>query len=65
MTRRRPRIAAASAPLLDAVPPYFSQAVVTPDRRLATMAFGIRLMPLDRQQKVIEECATASTRRRA
>ncbi len=41
--------------LLDAVPPYFSQAVITPDRRLATMAFGIRLMPLDRQQKVIEE----------
>ncbi|MFL5819243.1 MAG: efflux RND transporter permease subunit [Solirubrobacteraceae bacterium] len=41
--------------LLDAVPPYFSQAVITPDRRLATMAFGIRLMPLDRQQEVIEE----------
>jgi predicted RND superfamily exporter protein len=40
--------------LLDAVPPYFSQAVITPDRRLASMAFGIRLMPLDRQQKVIE-----------
>ena len=29
--------------------------MITPDRRLATMAFGIRLMPLDRQQKVIEE----------
>ncbi len=41
--------------LLDAVPPYFSQAVITPDRRLATMAFGIRLMPLDRQQSVIEQ----------
>jgi uncharacterized protein len=41
--------------LLDAVPPYFSQAVITPDRRVATMAFGIRLMPLDRQQEVIEE----------
>jgi hydrophobe/amphiphile efflux-3 (HAE3) family protein len=41
--------------LLDAVPPYFSQAVITPDRRLATMAFGIRLMPLDEQQKVIED----------
>jgi hydrophobe/amphiphile efflux-3 (HAE3) family protein len=41
--------------LLDAVPPYFSQAVITPDRRLATMAFGIRLMPLDRQQDVIEQ----------
>ncbi|HVE68062.1 MAG TPA: MMPL family transporter [Solirubrobacteraceae bacterium] len=41
--------------LLEAVPPYFSQAVITPDRRMATMAFGIRLMPLDRQQEVIEE----------
>jgi hydrophobe/amphiphile efflux-3 (HAE3) family protein len=41
--------------LLDAVPPYFSQAVITPDRRVATMAFGIRLMPFDRQQEVIEE----------
>jgi hydrophobe/amphiphile efflux-3 (HAE3) family protein len=40
--------------LLEAVPPYFSQAVITADRRMATMAFGIRLMPLDRQQAVIE-----------
>jgi predicted RND superfamily exporter protein len=40
--------------LLDAVPPYFSQAVITADRQLATMAFGIRLMPLDRQQHVID-----------
>jgi len=41
--------------LLAAVPPYFSQAVMSPDRRTATMAFGIRLMPLDRQQQVIEQ----------
>jgi hydrophobe/amphiphile efflux-3 (HAE3) family protein len=41
--------------LLEAVPPYFSQAVITADRRMATMAFGIRLMPLDRQQAVIDE----------
>jgi predicted RND superfamily exporter protein len=41
--------------LLDAVPPYFSQAVISRDRRVATMAFGIRLMPLDRQQAVIDE----------
>jgi hydrophobe/amphiphile efflux-3 (HAE3) family protein len=41
--------------LLDAVPPYFSQGVITRDRRVATLAFGIRLMPLDRQQRVIEE----------
>jgi hydrophobe/amphiphile efflux-3 (HAE3) family protein len=41
--------------LLDAVPPYFSQAVITSDRRVATMAFGIRLMPFDQQQAVIDE----------
>ena len=40
--------------LLDAVPPYFSQAVITPDHREATLAFGIRLMPLSRQQRVID-----------
>jgi uncharacterized protein len=40
--------------LLDVVPPYFSQSVVTPDLRTATMAFGIRLMSLERQQEVIE-----------
>jgi hydrophobe/amphiphile efflux-3 (HAE3) family protein len=39
--------------LLDAVPPYFSQGVITGDRRTATLAFGIRLMPLQRQQEVI------------
>jgi predicted RND superfamily exporter protein len=41
--------------LLSAVPPYFRQAVVTPDRRTATMAFGIRFMSLDRQQAVIDD----------
>ena len=40
--------------LLAAVPPYFSQGVITPDHRVATLAFGIRLMPLDRQQSVID-----------
>jgi hydrophobe/amphiphile efflux-3 (HAE3) family protein len=40
--------------LLDAVPPYFSQGVITADRRTATLAFGIRLMALDRQQDVID-----------
>jgi uncharacterized protein len=40
--------------LLDAIPPYFSQDVITPDRRTATLAFGIRLMPLAEQQEVIE-----------
>jgi hydrophobe/amphiphile efflux-3 (HAE3) family protein len=41
--------------LLDTVPPYFSQGVVTADRRTANLAFGIRLMPLDRQEEVVED----------
>jgi predicted RND superfamily exporter protein len=40
--------------LLAAIPAYFSQDVITPNRRAATLAFGIRLMSLDRQQRVIE-----------
>ncbi len=40
--------------LLRSVPPYFSQAVLTSDHREATLAFGIRLMPLSRQQGVID-----------
>jgi hydrophobe/amphiphile efflux-3 (HAE3) family protein len=40
--------------LLDAVPAYFSQAVITPDRRYAVMSFGIKLLPLDRQQEVLD-----------
>jgi predicted RND superfamily exporter protein len=40
--------------LLGAVPPYFSQAVITADRTTATLAFGVRLMPLDEQKKVID-----------
>jgi predicted RND superfamily exporter protein len=43
------------AQLLDAVPPYFSQGVVTPDRKTANLAFGIRLMPLDRQKEVVDD----------
>ncbi len=39
--------------LLGAVPAYFSQAVITKDHREATLAFGIRLEPLARQQRVI------------
>jgi hydrophobe/amphiphile efflux-3 (HAE3) family protein len=42
------------AGLLAAVPSYFSQDVITADRRVATLAFGIRLMSLQRQQAVIE-----------
>jgi uncharacterized protein len=40
--------------LLDAVPPYFSQAVISGDRRTANLAFGIRLMPLERQKEVVD-----------
>jgi uncharacterized protein len=40
--------------LLDAIPPYFSQDVITPDRRVATLAFGIRLMSLQQQQQLID-----------
>jgi uncharacterized protein len=41
--------------LLSVIPPYFSQDVIAPDRRVATLAFGIRLMSLERQQRLIEE----------
>jgi uncharacterized protein len=41
--------------LLDAVPAYFSQGVVTADRKTANLAFGIRLMPLDRQKAVVDD----------
>jgi len=40
--------------LLGAVPPYFSQAVLAPRRDAATLAFGIRLMDLEDQQRVID-----------
>jgi predicted RND superfamily exporter protein len=49
------RDASAIANLLDAVPPYFSQSVVSADRRTATLAFGIRLMDLERQTGVIAQ----------
>jgi uncharacterized protein len=41
--------------LLDAVPAYFSQGAVTEDRRTANLAFGIRLMPLERQKEVVDD----------
>ncbi len=40
--------------LLGTIPAYFSQNVITPNRRVATLAFGIRLMSLTEQQHVIE-----------
>jgi hypothetical protein len=39
--------------LLAVLPPYFKSAVITSDYRYATVAFGIRLMPLSRQEQVI------------
>ncbi|HET9719532.1 MAG TPA: MMPL family transporter, partial [Solirubrobacteraceae bacterium] len=49
-----PLTSASIQSLLAAVPTYFSQAVLTPDHRYATLAFGIRLMPLGRQSRVID-----------
>jgi hydrophobe/amphiphile efflux-3 (HAE3) family protein len=40
--------------LLAAIPSYFKQAVITPNKREAALAFGIRLMPLSKQQRVID-----------
>jgi hydrophobe/amphiphile efflux-3 (HAE3) family protein len=40
--------------LLGVIPPYFSQEVIAPGKRVATLAFGIRLMGLAQQQRVIE-----------
>ncbi|MGI8803725.1 MAG: efflux RND transporter permease subunit [Solirubrobacteraceae bacterium] len=40
--------------LLAVVPPYFSREVITTDHRSATLAFGIRLMPLAEQKRVID-----------
>ena len=45
--------------LLDSVPSYFSQGVVTADRTTANLAFGIRLMPLDRQKQVVDDIKAA------
>ncbi len=52
--RRVPDPADRSTALLARGARYFSQAVITPDHREATLAFGIRLMPLSRQQRVID-----------
>jgi len=41
--------------LLAAIPAYFSQDVITPNHRVATLAFGIRLMSLQQQQQLIDQ----------
>jgi hypothetical protein len=43
--------------ILDAVPEYFSQAVLTPpgaERRTAAITFGIRQAPLDEQKRLVD-----------
>ncbi len=44
---------------LSAVPGYFQRAVLTQNHRHALLAFGIRLMPLSRQRRVIEQMRAA------
>jgi predicted RND superfamily exporter protein len=41
--------------LLDAVPPYLSQAAITSDRKAAVLAFGLRLQSLEGQREVVED----------
>lgn len=45
--------------LIASVPPYFSEEVISRDRRAATLAFGLKLMPLARQQRMIETMQAA------
>jgi predicted RND superfamily exporter protein len=45
--------------LLQAIPGYFSRSVVTGDRTGALIAFGIRLMPLGEQERVIDYLRSA------
>ncbi len=55
---RTPQLAATQAQiraLLDAVPPYFSQAAITPDRKTAVLAFGLRLQSLAGQRDVMQD----------
>ena len=40
--------------LLDAVPAYFSQGVIRRDRKVANLAFGIRLQSLEDQKAVVD-----------
>jgi hypothetical protein len=41
--------------VLGVIPAYFSEDVITADRHVAALAFGIRLMGLDQQQRLIEQ----------
>jgi predicted RND superfamily exporter protein len=41
--------------VIEALPRYFSQNVITADRRTANIAFGIRSMPLDKQKELVDD----------
>jgi hydrophobe/amphiphile efflux-3 (HAE3) family protein len=41
--------------VIEALPRYFSQNVITADRRTANIAFGIRTMPLDKQKDLVDD----------
>jgi predicted RND superfamily exporter protein len=41
--------------VIEALPRYFSQNVITADRRTANIAFGIRTMPPDRQKEIVDD----------
>jgi uncharacterized protein len=53
-----PRTEAQVRGLLNAVPSYYSQAIITRDRRTATMSFGIRLESLARQHGAFADMRT-------
>ncbi len=40
--------------VLKVIPPYFSEGVITPDRRVATLVFGIHLTSLQQEEQLIE-----------
>ncbi len=57
---KAPKLTAAELQsFLATVPPYFSEEVISGERRVATLAFGLRLMPLARQQRIIEAMRSA------
>jgi hydrophobe/amphiphile efflux-3 (HAE3) family protein len=57
---KTPKLTAAELQsFLATVPRYFSEEVISGDRRVATLAFGLRLMPLARQQRIIEAMRAA------
>ncbi|MEA2388798.1 MAG: uncharacterized protein QOG41_1571, partial [Thermoleophilaceae bacterium] len=53
--RQTPGSSADAQALLAAVPPYFSQAVISRDRTTANLAFGIRLQGLDTQKAIVDD----------